>query len=350
MARGPRKTSQKVTIETVAAAAGVSSMTVSNVLNGSKPVREATREAVMRAVRELNYTPNLAAKSLASAEAIRIGLIISRADHSFHASFLLGTVEATSRLGAQLMLRRLADAQPATIIAEIETLAASGANAVVLPGLYAGVLASAGALGRLPVPVVAASPGQTLEGIPNVRIDDTLAAREMTQHLIALGHRRIGFVRAMPDHLVHHTRHAGYRAALEDAGIAYDPALVVVAHMSFQGGMVVAGDLLDAQDRPTAIFASNDDIAAAIVAMAHKRGIRVPAQLSVAGFDNSPLAQRMWPSLTTIDQPVAAIADKATQIAVHIARHPETAADHAICFLPHRLILRESAQEPPTPL
>lgn len=346
MARGARKKSQSITIETVARLAGVSAMTVSNVLNNSKPVREATREAVMRAVAELNYTPNLAAKSLASADTTRIGLLISRDEFSFISSVLGGAVEATTATGAQLLLQRLDVQTPATILAAVDSLVASGAHAIVLPGLYAGLILSSIKDGRVPVPVVAASPGKALEGVTSVRIDDEEAARDMTAYLIGLGHRRLGFLRAVPTHLIHHSRYDGFVRALDEAGLPLDHSLVVTSGLSFDGGMEAAAAFLDRPDRPTAIFASNDDTASAIVAMAHKRGIRVPEDLSVAGFDDSPLAKRMWPRLTTVRQPVTEIARRATELAVALVRSGASAPETAPQCLEHQIVARETTARP----
>lgn len=346
MARGTRKKSQSITIDAVARHAGVSAMTVSNVLNNAKPVREATREAVMKAVRELNYTPNLAAKSLASAEVTRIGLLLGRDEFSFVSAVLGGAVEATSSLGAQLMIRRVEVPDQASIGNAIESLKRAGAHALVLPGLFAGFITDQLKGDGIGLPVVSPSPGDSIEGVHCVRICDETAAEQMTAHLIALGHRRIGFVRAEKVHLVNRSRFAGYCDALQRAGLPYDESLVVTCALSFSQGLSAATALLDRADRPTAIFASNDDTAAAVVAMAHKLGIRVPQELSVAGFDDSPLAVRMLPLLTTVRQPVADIARRATEVAIALARNPEEFTDSAVEIVPHTIIQRETTASP----
>jgi len=346
LAKSPRRKSQAITIETVARAAGVSAMTVSNVLNNSKPVREATRDAVMQAVRELNYTPNLAAKALAGADTTRIGLLLSRDDFAFISSVLGGAVEATSSLGAQLMTRRLARQLHHDVFAAVQDLVASGANALVLPGHYAGILQEELRNGLIDVPVVAAAPGDGLDGIWSIRIDDEAAAHDMTASLVALGHTRIGFLRAEQKHLVHTTRYAGYARALKEAGLALDPSLVVTSPLSFDSAISAAAEFLDRPDRPTAIFASNDDTASAIVAMAHKRGLRVPDDLSVAGFDDSPLALRMWPRLSSVRQPVTEIARKATELAITLARRSGEAPPFRTDIMDHQVVMRESTATP----
>lgn len=320
-------------------------MTVSNVLNKSKPVREVTRAAVLKAVRELNYTPNMAAKALAKADTTRVGLLLSRDEFSFISSVLSGAVEATSALGAQLLIRRLERQDSETVLTQIDDLIANGAGALVLPGLYAGLIRNELREGILPVPVVAASPGDDLCGIWSIRIDDEIAAYEMTSHLVALGHRRIAFLRANTNHLVHRTRFAGYAKALADAGLSLDDSLVATCSLSFDAAMATAAAFLDRPDRPSAIFASNDDSAAAIVAMAHQRGLRVPEELSVAGFDDSPLAVRMWPRLTSVRQPVMEIARRATELAVTLARHASPLPAYLTETLSHEIILRETTAE-----
>lgn len=321
-------------------------MTVSNVLNNVKPVREATRQAVLEAVRELNYTPNLAAKSLASAEMTRVGLLLGRDEFSFVSSVLGGAVEATTDLGAQLLIRRVGIADRAAVAEAVESLVKSGVHALVLPGLFAGFLHEELKGEGLGVPVVSPSPGLSIEGVHCVRICDETAAREMTEHLIALGHRRIGFIRAEKLHLVHWSRFSGFAAAHERAGLKVDASLVATSALSFSHGLEAARKLLDRPDRPTAIFASNDDTAGAVVAMAHKLGLHVPENVSVAGFDDSPLAVRMLPLLTTVRQPVADIARRATELAIQLARTPGERPPATIEIVPHKIIERETSAPP----
>lgn len=321
-------------------------MTVSNVLNNAKSVREVTRELVLKAARELNYTPNMAAKSLASAEVTRVGLLLGSDEFSFVSSVLGGAVEATTNLGAQLMIRRAGISEGESIADAVASLRASGIHALVLPGLFAGQLKDHLAGKDLGLPVVSPSPGESIEGVHCVRICDETAAREMTEHLIALGHRRIGFVRAEKVHLVHRSRFAGYRAALDHAGLPFDESLVATCALSFSQGLIAATHLMDRPDRPTAIFASNDDTAAAVVAIAHRRGLRVPEELSVAGFDDSPLAVRMLPLLTTVRQPVADIARRATELAVQLARNSQEPGPATVEIVPHMIIERETTSAP----
>jgi LacI family transcriptional regulator len=145
-------------------------------------------------------------------------------------------------------------------------------------------------------------------------MDDVQAGDDMTTHLINLGHRRIGFVVGHPNHMASDQRHFGYRKALDRAGIRYEPELVRPGLFDFESGQQAATALLDLASPPTAIFASNDDMAAGVLAIAHARGIDVPGDLSVAGFDDTPLARIVWPPLTTIRQPTRDLAYAAASL------------------------------------
>ena len=344
MSRATRRASQSVTIQTVAERAGVSAMTVSNVLNNRHNVRATTREAVIAAARELGYMPNLAARSLASAATIRIGLFSRNLDSGFLSSILSGALEETSESGAQLVMRRFEAPKLDELIASAEALRATGIGAIISPPPYCELISDHCAPGAFPLPLVAISPGDELPGIPGVRIDDRAAAREMTAYLISLGHTRIGFIRIGSRLHADKTRYEGYRDALTNAGIIAQPEMVASANLTYESGLAAANELLAISPRPTAIFASNDEIAAAIVSVAHRMGIDIPGQLSVAGFDDGPLALKIWPTLTTIRQPVTQIAAMAARRAIGIVTSGEV--DPQVTYLDHQLIIRESTARP----
>ena len=342
--RATRRASQSVTIQTVAERAGVSAMTVSNVLNDRRNVRAATREAVIDAARELGYTPNLAARSLASAASVRIGLFARNLDSGFLSSILSGALEETSERGAQLVLRRFEMPDLDALIASAEALRATGIGAIIAPPPYCELVSDRCAPGDFPLPLVAVSPGDELPGMSCVRIDDRAAAREMTAYLVSLGHRRIGFIRIGSRLHADKTRYDGYCEALAEAGILVNDQLVVSADLTYESGLVAAAELLSGSPLPTAIFASNDEIAAAVVSVAHRMGIDVPGQLSIAGFDDGPLALKIWPTLTTIRQPVARIAATAARRAIEIVMTGEAAP--LVTYLDHELVVRESTAPP----
>jgi len=344
VSRATRRASQSVTIQTVAERAGVSAMTVSNVLNNRPNVSAETRETVLVAARALGYTPNLAARSLATAASVRIGLFSRNLDSGFLSSILSGALEETSERGAQLVMRRFEVPKLDDLIASAEALRANGVGAIICPPPYCELISDQCGPGCFPLPLVSISSGDELPGIPGVRIDDRAAAREMTSYLISLGHRRIGFIRIGSRLHADKTRHSGYLEALADADLPADDQIVVSANLTYESGLSAAKELLSLSRPPTAIFASNDEIAAAVVSVAHRMGIDIPGQLSIAGFDDGPLALKIWPTLTTIRQPVAQIAAMAARRAIEIVTSGEI--DPRVTYLDHKLIVRESTAPP----
>jgi LacI family transcriptional regulator len=166
------------------------------------------------------------------------------------------------------------------------------------------------------VTAVAVATARLADGVSTVSIDDFAAAEAMTRHIIAQGHRRIGFIIGNPDQTASARRLEGYTAALAEAGIAIDEALIRQGLFTYRSGLEASEALLDLPQPPTAIFASNDDMAAAAVAVAHRRGLDVPRDVSVCGFDDTALATAIWPELTTVRQPIAAMSRAAIEMLV----------------------------------
>ena len=342
-----RRKGSAVTIGEVAVLAGVSPMTVSRVVNGQGKVRDATRERVARAVRELGYTPNLAASSLAAAQDARIALIYTNPSTAYLSELLVGALHGAARTAAQLVVDTWdgfgADAQRKAARA----LAGRVAGAILPPPLceskaVVAEFASAG------VPVVAIASGRFSHEISCVRIDDFRASKEITAHLVALGHTRIAYIKGHPNQTASARRYEGFQAALEHAGIAMDAALVQQGHFTYRSGLEATEKLLSLRRPPTAIFASNDDMAAAAVSVAHRRGLDVPRDLSIVGFDDTSAATMVWPELTTIHQPIASMADSAIDILLRGIRRRDRGArvvvDHVVA---HKLIQRDSVAAPP---
>jgi LacI family transcriptional regulator len=324
--------------------AGVSRMTVSRVINDGAKVRQATREAVQGAIRALNYEPNLAARNLVMAGELRIGVIYSNPSAAFMSDFLIGVFEEATSAGARLILVRGENGQ-APAPQELRRLLGSGVHGVVLApplGESAVVLDMLHAA-NLPVAVVAA--GSPPADAINVRIDDWQASRAMAQHLLDLGHRRIGFIAGNPDQTASAKRLQGARAAIA----AVEGAELILAQGTFTygSGLRAAEQLLDADPPPTAIFASNDDMAAAAVSVAHRRHLDVPRDLTVVGFDDTTVATTLWPPLTTVRQPVRQMAAVALDRLMRALRSTEPSAEvPAEYVLGHALIERQSTAAP----
>jgi len=340
-----RKTSG-VTIDEVAALAGVSPMTVSRAVNQGN-VREETRDRVMRAVRKLGYTPNVAASALAAAQHTRIALIYANPSGAYLSELLVGLLRVASNAPVQLTIDYWENMD-----AEAERKAArslaSRVDGVILPPPLCESAAAVGELVKARIPVVAIASGRQGNGISCVRIDDFHAGKEMAEHLIQHGHTRIGFICGRDDLSASARRYDGFVVALQEAGLQVDPELVQRGNYTYRSGLGAAELLLAHARPPTAIFASNDDMGAAAISVAHRRGLDVPRDLSVVGFDDTSAATTVWPELSTIHQPIAAMADAAIDILLRTIRHRNDTArpltDHV---LPHRLVMRDSVARPP---
>ena len=341
MARASRRSRGGATIEDVARAAGVSAMTVSRVINGKRNVSESTRLRVLQSIEELRYSPNTAARTLAAGEAIHIGLLYANPSAAYLRQFLVGALGGARKLGAHLVLETC-ESESATEQAETaREFLGSSIDGVMLPPPLSDSAAVHSEVAAAGTPMVTVAMGLPNEGGLNVRIDDFAAAREMTAHLIELGHRRIGFIRGHPNITASSERHRGFVAALEEAGIDPDEAPVEQGYFTYRSGLVAAERLLARDPRPTAIFASNDDMAAATVNVAHRGGLDIPKDLSVAGFDDTSPATTVWPELTTIRQPIAEMAEAAVELLMGDLRS-DSEVGESERVLQHQLIVRDS--------
>jgi LacI family transcriptional regulator len=347
MSRLSRRRRGTVTIQDVANAAGVSAMTVSRVVNDERNVRESTRAAVLDAIQRLNYSPNAAARSLAAGEASRIGLIYANPSAAYLSQFLVGALKGARKAGCYLVLEACESEKPQEQAAATRRFVDSGIDGVVLAPPLSQSAAIHAELAASDTPLVTVAMGLQKAGIRNVRIDDFAAAFEITQHLISLGHRHLGFIPGHPDHVASIERERGFKAGLEAAGIDPTSAPVEQGYFSYRSGLAAAERLLERKPRPTAIFACNDDMAAATVNVAHRRGLNVPRDLSIVGFDDTAPATTVWPELTTVRQPVAAMAEAAIELLVAGRRADKSALRNVTeRVLAHELILRDSTAPP----
>ncbi len=349
MSRPSRRSRGTVTVQDVARVAGVSAMTVSRVINGGTNVRTATREAVLAAIEQLNYSPNSAARSLAAGSATQIGMLYANPSTAYLSHFLIGALAGTRHAGCHLVLEACEGEAAEEQAEATRQFAATPVEGVILPPPLCESAAVRDELEAAGIPWVAVAMGLPPKGVLNVRIDDAGAAAAMTRHLIELGHRRIGFIRGNPNQTSSAERHRGFVSAIEAAGLDMATMPVEQGYFTFRSGIDAAERLLDRADPPTAIFASNDDMAAAAVGVAHRRGLHVPQDLSVVGFDDTSLATTMWPALTTVRQPIAAMAEAALGLLLERLRVDRSGSDGALDeqVLDHELIVRESSGPPP---
>lgn len=335
--RSPRSGSAP-TIADVAQHAGFSPMTVSRVVNGDAQVKDSTRRAVQASIEALGYTPNLAARSLAGVRQPRIALVYANPSAAYLSRLLVGSLKAARAEHCQLVLEQIDAADPRPALRE---LLESEIDAIVLPPPLCDSEAVLDLVEQSDKAVAIIGNSALARNLATVRIDDFAAAKTMAAHLIAQGHRRIGLITGPPGQRASEERLRGYRAALSEAGLSADTALIVPGEFTFRSGLSAAETLLDLAQPPTAIFASNDDMAAAAVTVAHRRHRDVPRDLTVVGFDDTDFALSIWPELTTIRQPIAEMAAEAVRLAVAAHRNG-TARTRIDRVLDHALIRRSS--------
>ncbi|TFI57968.1 LacI family DNA-binding transcriptional regulator [Sphingomonas parva] len=328
-----RRPKGAATIHDVARRAGVSSMTVSRVINGETRVRAATRTRVDAAIRELNFAPNPAARTLAGGSALRLGLVLSIPNAAYLSEFLVGALERCSQINAQLIVKRYMPGED--LAAAADMLIDARLDGAILPPPVCDAEPLVARLRAAGIALIATGSMRPSNTLASIGIDDFAAARSMTRHLVRLGHRRIGFITGRPEHASSSLRLQGYRAAMEEAGLAVAPELVAAGTFTYHSGLDAAERLLGHMPMPSAIFASNDDMAAAAVAVAHRRGLDVPADLSVVGFDDTPLATTIWPELTTVRQPVSTMSEEAVTMLTELIREQRDGGGQEP---PHRLL------------
>jgi LacI family transcriptional regulator len=295
----------------VAKHAGVSPMTVSRALSGDAHVEAATRQRVQAAVKELGYSPNVAARNLARAASLHIGLLYNNPSAAYLNELLVGVLEQSSQAGCQIVLEKCGARNERAVI---DRLLHDDVGGIILPPPLSDSNIALDALRAAKIPFISVATGRPESEGLSVRIDDQEAAAAMTRHLLSLGHRDIGFIIGAPNQTVSAQRQAGFEVALREANVPVRPEWVKHGSFTYRSGLEAAEEILGSGHHPTAIFASNDDMAAAAMAVAHRLHLDVPKDLTIVGFDDTPLATTIWPSLTTVRQPVAAMARKAVEL------------------------------------
>lgn len=328
------------TIIDVAKKAGVSFKTVSRVLNNESSVRPATRAKVLSAARALNYQVNQSARQLRAQTFQTAALIIANPSQSYSEDTQIGALIASQAAGFRLRVFDTFDLSSLPTLLEVR-----GLSGIVLSPPWSNSAQLLAALAEAEIAVVRIGPEGDAGACDQIGIDDRAAARDMTAHLIGLGHRRIGFIRGAQTFDVARRRLAGYRDALEAAGLGFETKLITEGDFTYESGLRCGEALLALPDRPTAIFASNDEMAAACLASAYKLGLRVPTELSVAGFDDAPVSRIIYPSLTTVQQDMRAMVGRAFEILS--ARLRDRDAPYLAERFDHATLARASTAAPP---
>jgi LacI family transcriptional regulator len=338
----------RATIREIASAAGVSIATVSRVLNGRPDVSAHTREAVMRVVRDQGFTMNRSARALSGGRTGLIGLTMPLVTESYFALIMSGAAEALYEQDMRLVVCPTLH-QHEREVGLLDHLMHGTTDGAVLM-LPEESNEELHALQRAGYAFVVVDPRVTLdEGIPAVSAAHASGALAVTEHLLSLGHRRIAAITGPTEWMASSERLNGYHAALAAAGVLPDPSLVVASNFRLDAGRRAAGRLLDMAEPPSAIFGFNDNIAIGALQAARERGLRVPDDLSIAGFDDLDTAAIVTPALTTVRQPLAEMGRMAVSVLTRLLDHQPLEALHI--ELKTRVVVRSSTgPAPATPL
>ena len=345
-AKSGKEPTARATIDDVAELAGVSIKTVSRVVNQEPNVRDATRAKVERAIAKLHYRPNLSARNLASHWARVIALVYD--DPSAYeipsSGYIIrmqtGVLRACEKADYRFLIHPC-NYQSPTIARELKALIEHARpHGIVVAAPLSNMPRIVRAIASTGTPMVRLSPGTGNGQQYSVATNDREISAEMTRYLASLGHRRIGFIKGHPSHKAVGNRYTGYLDGLKQSGLVFDERLVGQGDNSFGSGEAAGLRLLQLADRPTAIFAANDDMAAGVLRAASLEGIAVPGQLSVAGCDDISLASQLCPSLTTIRQPLVAMAERAALALIQALDRSEPPSGTFV--VPAALRIRES--------
>jgi LacI family transcriptional regulator len=340
----PRKPSAgRTTIRDVARQAGVSIATVSRVINGRPDVSSETREAVLRVVREQGFTSNRSARALSAGRTGLVGMTVPFVEGGYFGGILGGASEALYEQDMRIVLCPTAhEHQRETTLLDRLMQGTTDGSLLLLTTESSTDLKALRAQGY---PFVVLDPRKPLDdGIPSVSAAHWAGAKAATEHLLSLGHRRIGAISG--PHGWHATvdRLDGYHTALAAAGLMPDPELVAKGNFTSESGYAAAATLLDLAQTPTAIFAFNDEMALGALQLARERGLRVPRDLSLIGFDDLEKAAIVEPALTTVRQPLAEMGRVAVSLLIRLLDNQRV--EGLNLELATRLVVRESTARP----
>jgi LacI family transcriptional regulator len=340
----PRTRKRKaVTIYDVAKRARVSIKTVSMVLNNLPAVKAETRARVQDAIDALAYHPNQLARGLASHRSFMLGLFCdgNAIGSNYIARIQMEILKTCQKEGYHLVIEYVEPSSP-NLARQVQSLMVQSdlAGGILTPPLseHDGLIE---ALKHTDTPIARYSPERSMPGFIDVDMDNVQAGYDMAALLLSLGHRRIGFVHGEYDHADARARFAGFRRAMAEWKVPVDESLCLPGEFTYKSGMDAGDVLLSLPERPTAILAANDDMAAGVLAASLRFNLRVPEDLSIAGFDDSLFSQAMWPRLTTCRQPLTEMTE-----AVVAALIRNEGVEPAAMVFPHKVIVRQSTAAP----
>ena len=331
----------KSTLSDIAKLAKVSIKTASRVVRKEPKVSPKTRAAVEEAIKTLNYRPSVAPRAAVGSRSYVLGLIFDNPNASYIVELLQGAMEQSRQDGYHLIVEPVS-LSSATITEDINNLLVqSNLDGMILPPPLCDEPSILKALMSAGKPFARISPSISKELGLRVEINDLQAAKEMTTKLIELGHTSIGFITGRKGTATTRRRLEGFLSAMKDANLSVPDSFIQEGNFEYRSALIAGEKLLKQPQRPTAIFASNDEMAAGLIAAAHKSGLSVPDDLSIAGFDDSLVATVVWPQLTTVRQPIKEMAATAVKILIEKCR-AESDENPKMELLPTEIIMRES--------
>lgn len=341
----PRTADKKHTINDIARLANVSKKTVSRVINESPFVREETRTRIAEIIRTTGFTPDPQARGLAFRRSYLIGLVYDNPNAPYVINVQEGALGALRRVGYELVVHPC-DRNSAGFLPEIKQLVSrQKLDGVLLLPPVSENTELAEMLKAIDCPYIRILSAALDEPQNLVQSMDRQSAAEVAEHLAKMGHTRIAMIVGPPTYRSSHERLAGFSNALADRGLTLSPEYIAEGAYTFESGAACAELLLSRTPRPTAIFAGNDETAAGVYRTAYLRGLKIPNDLTVIGFDDSPLASRLCPSLTTMRQPIRDMGRLAAEKLIAKISKSEGPSIAATTVFPH-LVVRESSGRP----
>ena len=331
-------------------------MTVSRVINGKGNVRQETVDKIQAAIARVDYRPNIGARRLSGGKTYQFLMIFNNPNVAWTAEVLVGTMHACHDIGYHLLIEGVGDYEGESAgvpidYDELENLVdLSRIDGVILPPPICFDNRLLEIIRQKEVPCV------RLTGVPvrdirlRVSIDNVAGAYDIADHLISLGHSNLAIIKGPEEYVASTLRYEGFVSAMRDHDLQLPEANIRFGRFDSESGYECATELLRRSRRPTAIFASNDEMAAGVLAAAHELKIQVPDELSVAGFDDAPIAHSVWPRLTTVRQPLRAMGERSVLLLDDYIRQSESGSADEVrsdVLLDYELKIRQSTARCP---
>lgn len=340
------------TVLDVARVAGVSKTTVSRVINKDPKVKKATLEKVLQVMQDLNYLPNIAARRtrMTGRQSFLIGLICDNPSASYISDLLIGTLAGLDPLGYRLVVEEVRSSREGPRDRLPTILEREDIDGIILTPPICDDLSLVRAVEEAGYPVVRIVPFLEPERTPTVTMDDEGAIKCLVSHLVDRGHRKIAHITGDRTHGSAQARERGFRTALADHSLRSTDCFVIEGDYTFKAGMLATQTLLSQINKPSAIVAANDEMAAGCLMECVKQGYQVPQDIAIVGFDDLPMSGLIEPHITTIRQPLTEMARRAAEILVGLASGRDAPISGAKeTLIPYELLVRESSDHTKPP-